>query len=279
MPQFPTSRYSTCPANGAFVRAQGSHSPMVEPDLSPQIDQTFSADHPFKITKVSLSEVESGTTIVFKCSVGHVFGAKPRESANAWCIDQENDTAVRIDTDTITESPVATVSPEILDERNIGVNYVASLDSTQDNIIYVELSRASTADDWIPYLKIKTVTDAKADYDAAPLNMVKISEIRDNIEVEHLGGTYLGNTIVTVNLNGTLGNEFVLNLEGLSEQFTVESAYVGTAQIPVAYVRKVDTVWNIRQILRSDIFFPFGTTYKVTYIDTGIETFTGGSFC
>ena len=46
MPQFPTSKYSASPAAGTFVRAQGSHSPMVEAEVGiPDFIQ-----HPFRIS-------------------------------------------------------------------------------------------------------------------------------------------------------------------------------------------------------------------------------------
>ena len=46
MPQFPNSRYSTGQSTGAFVRAQGSHTPSLEVDVpTPDILR-----HPFRIT-------------------------------------------------------------------------------------------------------------------------------------------------------------------------------------------------------------------------------------
>ena len=51
MPQFPTSKYSASPAAGTFVRAQGSHSPMIEADV--QAPDTIK--HPFQITAYKTS--------------------------------------------------------------------------------------------------------------------------------------------------------------------------------------------------------------------------------
>ena len=51
MPQFPSSKYSASPAAGTFVRAQGSHSPMVEADV--QAPDTIK--HPFQITAYKTS--------------------------------------------------------------------------------------------------------------------------------------------------------------------------------------------------------------------------------
>jgi len=48
MPQFPTSKYSASPAAGTFVRAQGSHSPMVEMD--PGYVLQNETTHPYKVT-------------------------------------------------------------------------------------------------------------------------------------------------------------------------------------------------------------------------------------
>ena len=46
MPQFPSSNYSTGQSTGAFVRAQGSHSPSLEVDLPPPDVLA----HPFKLS-------------------------------------------------------------------------------------------------------------------------------------------------------------------------------------------------------------------------------------
>ena len=53
MPQFPHSRYTTGQSTGAFVRAQGSHSPSIEVDIGEVI--SIPEDHPFKVKFVQVS--------------------------------------------------------------------------------------------------------------------------------------------------------------------------------------------------------------------------------
>lgn len=53
MPQFPHSKYSSSPGSGVFVRAQGSHSPIVEADVP--MDLPVEQDHPFKVKFVRVS--------------------------------------------------------------------------------------------------------------------------------------------------------------------------------------------------------------------------------
>jgi len=47
MPQFPFSKYTASPASGVLIRAQGSHSPMV--DANPYDEEPYIVNCPFKV--------------------------------------------------------------------------------------------------------------------------------------------------------------------------------------------------------------------------------------
>ena len=281
MPQFPSSKYSASPAAGTFVRAQGSHSPMVEADVMPEPEYY----HPFKVYGRSVAEVGGNSEMTFKLFVGNVFGVGPNkkddpaQTGKVWNAFEENLSAA-IGTG-VTElpgsAPLVTPNPGYLDERNEGMRYKVTLDGNNDTLLYVEIDGDTDSQyGMTATVKCKDIETVKADYDADPPETDFISGT-DTLKTEnvwHGSPNPPTDPFIVSDVNvGTAPDQEDLSLNQRWDLYETKLKHIGKHIIPIAYIRQESGKWVVRQVLRSDIFFPFGVSQKTFYIDTHVADF------
>ena len=240
------------------------------------IEQT----HPFKVQNAKFPT--SGSTVNLKVFVGQVFGKGPNQDLDqardgkAWSVYEDN-IRVRIGS---TLTPVAgsvTYDSAYLDERNIGMTYNGTLDTLHDNVLYVEIkSESDSPTGFEARLHLKSVMDAKADYDAG-VPRTDFIEGKDELKTENV---WHDSPVAPTNPFEVLDVQFGNGAGNLSltqkwNLYKNTHQRVGVYQVPVAYIRKVDDKWTVRQVLRSDIFFPYGLNTTTYYIGSHVDDFHG----
>lgn len=235
--------------------------------------------HPYKVTATF---PDSGSTVNMAVFVGQVFGKGPNQDLDqaregkAWSVYEDN-IRVRIGN---TLTPVAgsvTYNSAFLDERNIGMTYNGTLDTLHDNVLYVEIkSESDSTTGFEARLHLKTVNDALTDYQAGIPN-TDIIEGKDELKTENVwhdspAAPTNPFEVQSVQFGNGTGN---LTLTQKWNLYKNTHQRVGVYQVPVAYIRKVDDKWTVRQVLRSDIFFPYGLNTTTYYVGAHVDDFAG----
>jgi len=270
MPQFPHSKYNSSPAAGVFVKGQGSHSPMVEADMSEFASTPVVMVHPFKVTDLGVVTNDVGTFLNFTVYEGHIFGISHDEAYSPWSAKNQP-TRVEIGT-SITETPPGIAKPGILDNGNTTTVYSGQLSGTEENVLYVKLKRNPdfVGVYWIASLELSTTAAAQTEYNAdRPDFQMSLSPPTPEVVavVDHVATQ-------EVIFPGSGSDTYTFTIEETEELHLREFSLEGTAQIPVATITSVSDKWVITQILRSDIFFPHGLEYKVKTPAFRISDFT-----
>lgn len=282
MPQFPHSKYTTGQSTGAFVRAQGSHSPSIEVDAGDLAAVIPEFVHPFKVTKVSIAEVSSTTVLTFRLFEGHVFGTDVPGSLEiqpaAWTVGAETRCLVE-DGGSITKIPgSSTLDDDYLDNRNVGMQYSVVLDTLHPNVLYVKIERDGTdPTKFVQKIRFNTsIIDAQdeATYGGRESSYVTGSDELETENLWHGGIAQPTNPIIVEDVTFGNGTGY-LTLHQRWDLYSNYSQYEGVYQVPIATITNVAGTWVIRQILRSDIFFPYGLPQKSFYIDTHVDDFYG----
>ena len=283
MPQFPHSRYTTGQSTGAFVRAQGSHSPSIEVDAGDLAAVIPEFVHPYKVSKVSIAEVSSTTVLTFRLFEGHVFGTDVPGSEeiqpSAWTVGAETRCKVE-DGGSITKIPgSSTYDDDYLDERNVGMKYSVVLDTLHPNVLYVEIQRDGVdPTKFTQSIQFRTsIIDAQGEVTTAAREATYISgsDQLEEANVWHGGVTQPTNPLVIEDVTFGTGTGYI-SLNQRWDLYSNYSQYEGLYQVPIATITNVAGSWVIRQILRSDVFFPYGLPKKSFYIDTHVDDFSGG---
>ena len=262
---------------GALVKANGSGTPAVVVDAS-SIDIP-EQDFPFRIHNWSTSgDCVATRTFTFKCSVGHVFGLRKDEAESPWSVELSQ---IEVDIGaSLTESPVGTVTPGVLDERNKTTFYSGTADMTKTNVVYVKIVCSSLiANEWDVTLEMKTVEDAKADQALSPPKMSYIDEVHDTGPLDHSGvaGPEATDSFSTT-LYGAV-DTYTINLNTEGHRYIVTAGYEGEFHVPIAYVTYESSKWKVRQLLRSDVFFGQGIQTTIKYIDSMVTDFNSSGGC
>lgn len=236
--------------------------------------------HPYKVQAVEYPT--TGSDIKFGVYIGNIFGIGTNHNAEAfidgkaWTIDEDN-LRVRIGT-TLTAIPgSSTQNSAYLDERNIGMKYSATMSTIHTNVLYVEIKEDSDAAlGFQARLEVKTIYDAAADYTTNPPDTDFI-EGQDKLKTEntwHDSPAAPTNPfeIPSVQFGNGTGN---IQLTQEFNLYSNKHKRKGVYQVPVAYFRLVGDNWVVRQVLRSDIFFPYGLNTKTYYVGAHVDDFTG----
>lgn len=237
--------------------------------------------HPYKVQRASFPS--TGSEISFAMYVGHIFGIGANKNPDvptdgkAWSNDEDN-IRVKIG-NTLTAIPGSTTEDiDYLDERNIGMRYSGLLDSTHNNVLYVEVKSDSDAG-FEANLHLKTDVVAYADYDLTPPD-TNIIEGKDLLKTEnqwHDSPAAPTNPLTVDNVNiGTGPSQSTLTLTQKWNLYKNTHKRIGVYQIPIAYIRMIDGKWKVRQVLRSDIFFPYGLNTTTYYVGSHVESFSAG---
>lgn len=271
MPQFPHSKYSASPSAGVFIRGQGSHSPMVEADISEFVASPPEYVHPFKVTNLGIETGNEGTAFTFKVYEGRVFGLTDTEARIEWSVSEEI-TYVEIGA-SITENPPGIFKPGILLNENNTTVFSGTLSSTETNMIYVKIAPGvEVSNVWTASLELKTLADALEEKNLGTIKTEMLTELPDGDISDVPFDVVLPpindfDTIILQIIERQVGKRFF------------NFRWTGTFQIPVASVTLVGDKWVVRQILRSDIFFPHGSDYLIWGKNEQIQEFTGSTGC
>jgi len=272
MPQFPHSKYSASPSAGVFVKCQGSHSPMVEADISEFVAAPVVMEHPFKVTNLGVEDTDAGSVFKFKLFVGHVFGIRQTEAQQPWTTDVES---IVVENGDLTATPDGIVSPGILDERNTTTVYSANLDTTQVNILYVKIEREDPLNAvYTASVSLKTFAESQHPDDGPAGGCLYDEELL----VGASGHESVGDT-PTNHLLPDLETEvgfYPFTLRQRMDKYVTMFSFHGSYRVPIATITLVGSQWVVRQLLRSDIFFPYGLPYQTCYVDTTVYEIDGG---
>lgn len=231
--------------------------------------ETFDAPETLTPFRVELLAVRDGK-IFFRCEEGRVFGATQYDGAGnlpAFSV-AEDSYPVRFHSSVTATTELSSLPyPGILDNSN-RYSLEATLASGEDTVIFVDIRRTSGAAPWEVKLRVDGREAAESLAATSP------------IACQSMGETFIGPTAIhnpftsSLTAEGPLGTEFVIT-QG-SVLYEGETAFVGSAQIPVAFIRPDGSGdYELRQILRSDIFFPYSANFCFQYIDTGVTDFQG----
>lgn len=243
-----------------------------------RIEQT----HPYKVQGFTVPD--TGTTATFGVYFGAIFGIgqnndedySPVREGNAWSV-QDDIFRVKIGNSISKILGPVTHDSNYLDDRNVGMKYSATLDTAHNNVLYVEVKADSNAlNGFEARLELKTVVDAKGDY-LLSLPRTEFIEGHDKVHQEDVWHTTPASptnpfVVSSVSFGTQTGN---ISLHQKWNLYENEHKRMGIYQIPVAYMTYVDNKWKVRQVLRSDIFFPYGLNTKTFYVGSHVDDFIG----
>lgn len=221
---------------------------------------------PFRVELLALRDGK----VFFRVEEGRVFGALQVGAVINYPGFSvfENAYPVRFHSSITETSELAALPyPGILDNRN-RYTFEANLAAGQDTVIFVDIRRGNAISPWDVKLRVEA-RDA-----AETLALV------DPIECEPIGEITISPTAIhnpfTSTHTASLPDGSEITLTQASVIYEAESGFIGSAQIPVAYVRPIgDSDYELIQILRSDIFFPYSATFCIQYIDTAVIDLQG----
>jgi hypothetical protein len=206
--------------------------------------------------------------IWFRLEEGRVFGAAQSSGGSTLQPFSVNEESYRVGFDS-TVTPISELAsvpiPNVLDNRN-NYTFEANIAAGQDTVIFIAISRSSGAAPWSVKLKVKSREDAESESAVDPITCESMGEV-------DLGASSHGFPS-TLEAPVLFGTSIVLT-QG-AKLFEAYSAFVGSALIPIAFVRKDDLGdYKVFQVLRSDIFFPYAAKIVFRYIDTGVTDLEG----
>lgn len=221
---------------------------------------------PFRVDVLALK----GGKIRFRVEEGRVFGATQEGGAfNFPPFSVAHDSYVVRFHESITATTELSPAPEPgkLDNRNL-YTLEANLEPVQETVIFVDIRRNSFASPWTVELRVESRPHAEALSVSNPIVCQYIKEI--NLGPAGIHAPFIQSHEAEV----TLGTTIVLTQE--SSLYEIESGFLGSAQIPVAFVKPSgEGDFQLFQVLRSDIFFPYSVNIVMRYVDTGVTGLTG----
>lgn len=171
---------------------------------------------------------------------------------------------VTVDLGTITPNYGSTTpDPLKVSNGNIGTTYSFPL-TTGSKILYVRIQRATALDQFEIKMVAKDQTEMATEQATSPAAFVATGETA-------LGdASHGGFPVSMVTSAGMCGVTYTLTVNQQGKKFRSNGAWVGTYTYPIAVFSKLGETAQAGQVLRSDIFFPYGRAASYEYIDTAV---------